>query len=161
VNQPDLAHDPAEAWFNTLVAEYSEPERLAESLVAVKLAAAYRRVARRMVLAPAGGLLVKHAMAEIGRYFRREPRGEVDLHEVCKTTGIPLTDARAVLREFVAAGMLAERVKPAANTNEPPQRLYQLTESGSLLAAEVVIQADDWKTQACPQRIPKFGWEGA
>ncbi|PPK70225.1 hypothetical protein V5P93_000898 [Actinokineospora auranticolor] len=126
------------AWFNGLVADQSDALR--DRLDLVKLRAARRATARRMLTAP-DGLLFRQAMAEVARFFRDPDRGEVTLRGVCHQTGVPLNQARAALRLFTESGMLTERVEPSDSANTPALRYYALAPDGGALASEVVAQA--------------------
>ncbi len=153
-NSPELV-----TWFDGVVAEYSEPDRLAMRLTAVKMAAARRRVARHIVTSPTGGPLFRHACIEIARYFRGADRGELTLRDVSAQTGIALNDARAVLRMFVEAGILLERVEPSTGRDAPPTRYYHLADGGGTLAGEVVVQAETSESERFAVRAERLGWQ--
>jgi hypothetical protein len=83
--------------------------------------------------------LHNHTVREIARYFRKAERGRVDLLQVSEDTGIPLTDSRQVLREFVDAGLLYEHAEPVG---KEVRRSYELAEGGKGGITEVFIEAE-------------------
>jgi hypothetical protein len=117
-----------------------------------------------MVTTPGGGPLVNHVVVDIARYFRREERGEVDILAVCRATGVELTDCRAVLQQFVTAGLLAERVE-STPVGLPDRRLYELTDAGVSGAGEIVAQADrisrEQTARGAVRRYGEATWDGA
>lgn len=148
--------------FHRLVAEFNDQDQLTDVLAEVTRAGHQRRVARRMVTTPGSGPLVNHVVVDIARYFRREKRGEVDILEVSRATGVALPDCRAVLQQFVTAGLLTERVEPT-RAGLPDRRLYELTDAGASGTGAIVESADKIlrEQQDARRHIGETSWEGA
>ncbi|MFF3691651.1 hypothetical protein [Streptomyces sp. NPDC002187] len=151
----DSAAAGLDAAYARLVARYSAPETVAVALEGVKAEARRRAKARELVTRSRRGLLHNHTVREIARYFRAAERGRVDLLQVAEDTGIPLSDSRQVLREFVDAGLLHEYAEPAG---EQVRRVYELAEGGKGGMTEVFVE-----TEAAAQREERgaygsLGW---
>ncbi|MFE2473699.1 hypothetical protein [Streptomyces mirabilis] len=122
-----------------LVARYSVPETVAAALEGVKAEVRRRARARELVTRARGGLLHNRTVREIARYFRDADRGRVDLLNVAEATGIPFSDTRQVLREFVDAGLLHECAEPHG---EQVRRTYELAEGARGGMTEVFVEAE-------------------
>lgn len=148
------AHGP-DAGYARLVAHYSAPQTVAAALERVKAEARRREKARELVTRARGGLLHNHTVREIARYFRVDDRGRVDLLQVAEDTGIPLSDTRQVLREFVDAGLLYEYKEPVG---DQMRRSYELADAaqGGITEVFVETEATDRQRQEAEQK--KGGW---
>ncbi|MFI5966663.1 hypothetical protein ACIA8J_31460 [Streptomyces asoensis] len=122
-----------------LVARYSAPETVTAALEQVKAEARRREKARELVIRARGGVLHNHTVREIARYFRAEERGEVDLLKVASDTGIPLSDTRQVLREFVVAGLLHEYEE---EVGDHIRRSYKLVDGAQGGITEVFVETE-------------------
>lgn len=146
---PEAAGTDAD--YARLVAHYSAPQTVAAALERVKTEARRREKARELVTRARGGLLHNHTVREIARYFRAADRGGVDLLQVAEGTGIPLSDTRQVLREFVDAGLLYEYEEPAG---EHVRRSYELAQGAQGAVTEVFVE-----TEAAARREQQDGQE--
>lgn len=127
---------------------------LVASIAVPPVADVLERLAREAAASPGGGPLRAHALAEVGRFLRRTEAEEVDLLQICRATGIPLTDARAALRQFAAAGWLRERVDDGA-LGDPSRRVYVLAPKGRAGIAQAA--ADAGARTPAPRRLPGSG----
>ncbi|MEV7252604.1 hypothetical protein [Streptomyces cyaneofuscatus] len=142
-----------DAEYERLVARFSQPQALDSALERVKAEARRRARARELVTRARGGRLHNHTVREIARYFRTGERGRVDLLEVADQTGIPLSDARQVLREFVDAGLLQERKEMV---NDLVRRSYELTDGAHGGITEIFVETEATAQQHTEQE--GAGW---
>ncbi|WP_190040336.1 hypothetical protein [Streptomyces fructofermentans] len=128
-----------DAGYARVVAHYSVPETVAAALERVKAEARRREKARELVARARGGLLHNRTVREIAGYFRDADRGRVDLLQVAEATGIPLSDTRQVLREFVDAALLHEYEEP---DGQQVRRSYELADGARGGITEVVVETE-------------------
>ncbi|TVZ90511.1 hypothetical protein [Streptomyces sp. BK340] len=131
--------DGSDDGYARLVARYSAPETVTTALEQVKAEARRREKARELVTRARGGVLHNHTVREIARYFRTGDRGRVDLLKVANATGIPLSDARQVLREFVVAGLLHEYEEAVG---DHIRRSYKLVDGAQGGITEVFVETE-------------------
>ncbi|MFJ3842341.1 hypothetical protein ACIPY6_43655 [Streptomyces sp. NPDC090054] len=122
-----------------MLAHYSAPASVTAALERIKAEGHRRERVRELVTRARGGLLHNYTVKEIAAYFRAAERGRVDLRQVAEATGIPISDTRQVLREFVIAGLLIEYEQP---DGEQVRRLYELADNGQEGITEVFIEAE-------------------
>ncbi|NUV64879.1 hypothetical protein [Streptomyces sp. CAI-85] len=142
-----------------VVAAYSAPQAVAAALERVKVEARRREKAQELALELAtrarGGLLHNHTVKEIARYFRTPERGRVDLLQVAESTGIPLSDARQVLCEFVSAGLLDEYEEEVGDLI---RRSYEVADGAHGGITEVFVEAESAARNGQHARQEKSGW---
>ncbi|MFB6578749.1 hypothetical protein ACFCYC_15255 [Streptomyces sp. NPDC056402] len=127
------------ARYARLVTHYSAPEIVATALERVKAEARRREKAKALVVRARGGVLHNHTVRQIAGYFRAADRGRVELLQVAEGTGIPLSEARQVLLEFVDAGLLAQYDELVGNQ---VRRTYELADGAQGGITEVFVETE-------------------
>ncbi|MGW1364914.1 hypothetical protein ACWCQP_46890 [Streptomyces chartreusis] len=151
----DAEADDSDAGYARLVAHYSAPHTVAAALERVKAEALRREKARELVTRARGGLLHNHTVREVARYFRASDRGRVDLWQVAEGTGIPLSETREVLREFVDAGLLYEYEE---SIDEGVRRSYKLVDGAQSGITEVFVETEAAAKQGQHASPDKATW---
>ncbi|MFD3549347.1 hypothetical protein ACFWUW_27740 [Streptomyces sp. NPDC058655] len=147
--------DGSDDGYARLVARYSAPQTLNAALERVRAEARRREKARELVTRARGGVLHNHTVREIARYFRGDDRGRVDLLQIANATGIPLSDARQVLREFVVAGLLHEYEEALG---DHIRRSYALVNGAQGGITEVFVETEAATRQADRVDEAEGGW---
>ncbi|MDX3458805.1 hypothetical protein PV396_43980 [Streptomyces sp. ME02-8801-2C] len=147
--------DGSDDGYARLVARYSAPETVTAALEQVKAEARRREKARELVTRARGGVLHNHTVREIARYFRTGDRGRVDLLKVASDTGIPLSDTRQVLREFVVAGLLHEYEEAIGDHT---RRSYTLADGAQSGITEVFVETEAAARQTEGTDEKEGGW---
>ncbi|MEH0633660.1 hypothetical protein QBA35_09835 [Streptomyces bottropensis] len=147
--------DDSDDGYAQLVAHYSAPQTVNAALERVRTEARHREKARALVTRARGGVLHNHTVREIARYFRTEDRGRVDLLQVADETGIPLSEARQVLREFVVAGLLHEYEEAYGGDI---RRSYTLVDGAKGGITEVFVETEAAARQVEGVNETEGGW---
>ncbi|KNE80171.1 hypothetical protein ADZ36_23445 [Streptomyces fradiae] len=147
--------DGSDDSYARLVARYSAPQTVNAALEQVKAEARRREKARELVTRARGGVLHNRTVREIARYFRGNDCGRVDLLQVADDTGIPLSDTRQVLREFVVAGLLHEYEE---ELGDHIRRSYALADGAQGGITEVFVETEAVARQAEGADEKESGW---
>jgi predicted transcriptional regulator len=113
-----------------------------------------RRLARQKAATATGGLVMNHAAAEVGRFFRRHPGEEFDDYDVYRGTGLMPSVIYSALQSFVAAGWIEERWQDGDGPGEPRRVYYRLTEGGGSGLGSAVAEHHEKVRRTAPAESP-------